>query len=73
MNNLQLTEEQQTQIQEEFTKNPDLRHITQIVFNDDTLDGRSKEGRAVRAFLINNNLLSTIAQTMRHSDTRFIK
>ena len=54
MNNLQLTEEQQTQIQEEFTKNPDLRHITQIVFNDDTLDGRSKEGRAVRAFLINN-------------------
>ena len=56
MNNLQLTEEQQTQIQEEFTKNPDLRHITQIVFNDDTLDGRSKEGRAVRAFLINNNL-----------------
>jgi hypothetical protein len=56
MNNLQLTEEQKTQIQEEFTKNPDLRHITQIVFNDDTLDGRSKEGRAVRAFLINNNL-----------------
>lgn len=56
MNNLQLTEEQKTQIQEEFVKNPDLRHITQIVFEDDGLDGRSKEGRAVRAFLINNNL-----------------
>ena len=56
MNNLQLTEEQKTQIQEEFVKNPDLRHITQIVFEDDSLDGRSKEGRAVRAFLINNNL-----------------
>ena len=56
MNNLQLTEEQKTQIQEEFVKNPDLRHITQVVFKDDSLDGRSKEGRAVRAFLINNNL-----------------
>jgi len=56
MNNLKLTEEQKTQIQEEFVKNPDLRHITQIVFEDDSLDGRSKEGRAVRAFLINNNL-----------------
>tara|TARA_B100000900_G_scaffold412159_1_gene433366 strand:+ start:1074 stop:2135 length:1062 start_codon:yes stop_codon:yes gene_type:complete len=56
MNNLALTEKQKTQIQEEFVKNPDLRHITQIVFEDDSLDGRSKEGRAVRAFLINNNL-----------------
>jgi hypothetical protein len=56
MNNLALTEKQKTQIQEEFVKNPDLRHITQIVFEDDSLDGRSKEGRAIRAFLINNNL-----------------
>lgn len=56
MNNLALTEKQKTQIQEEFVKNPDLRHITQIVFENDSLDGRSKEGRAVRAFLINNNL-----------------
>ena len=56
MNNLELTDKQKTQIQEEFVKNPDLRHITQIVFEDDSLDGRSKEGRAVRAFLINNNL-----------------
>ena len=56
MNNLQLTDQQKRQIQEEFSKNPDLRHITQTVFEDDTLDGRSKEGRAVRTFLINNNL-----------------
>ena len=56
MNNLELTEGQKRQIQEEFSKNPDLRHITQTVFENDSLDGRSKEGRAVRAFLINNNL-----------------
>lgn len=56
MNNLELTEGQKRQIQEEFSKNPDLRHITQTVFENDSLDGRSKEGRAVRAFLINKNL-----------------
>ena len=56
MNNLELTKEQKTQIQEEFVEHPDLRHITRIVFKDDSLDGRSKEGRAVRAFLIKNNL-----------------
>ena len=59
MNNIELTEEQKTQIQDEFSKNPDLKHITQTVFEDDALDGRSKEGRAVRAFLINNNLTFT--------------
>ena len=48
---LRLTEEQKGQIQDEFEKNPDLKHITQKVFGDDSLDGRSKEGRAVRAFL----------------------
>ena len=56
MNNIELTDEQKQLIQEEFAKNPDLRHITRAVFDDDGLDGRSKEGRAVRAFLINNNL-----------------
>lgn len=56
MNQLELTEGQKRQIQEEFSKNPDLRHITQTVFENDSLDGRSKEGRAVRAFLINKNL-----------------
>ena len=43
----------------EFSRNPDLKHITQIVFQDDSLDGRSKEGREVRSFLINNNLTFT--------------
>ena len=56
MSQLELTDEQKAQIEEEFNKTPDLKHITQTVFNDTSLDGRSKEGRAVRAFLINNNL-----------------
>ena len=56
MSQLELTDEQKAQIEEEYNKTPDLKHITQTVFNDESLDGRSKEGRAVRAFLINNNL-----------------
>ena len=56
MNYIELTEEQKQKIEVEFAKNPDLKHITQIVFNDDSLDGRSKEGRCVRKFLITKSL-----------------
>ena len=59
MSDIELTDEQKTLIEQEFAENPDLKHITQTVFGNDSLDGRSKEGRAVRAFLINNNLTFT--------------
>ncbi len=59
MNNLELTEDQKKQIEREFKKNPDLKNITQEVFGDEELDGRSKEGRAVRAFLIRSELTFT--------------
>jgi hypothetical protein len=43
------------------------------VFEDDALDGRSKEGRAVRAFLINNNLTftTTLAPRVEEVDLRY--
>ena len=53
---IELTDEQKEQILEEFEANPDLKQITQKVFGDDSLDGRSKEGRAVRAFLAKSNM-----------------
>ena len=59
MNNIELTEDQKKQIEREFKKNPDLKNITQTVFGDEDLDGRSKEGRAVRAFLIRSELTFT--------------
>ena len=59
MNNIELTEDQKKQIEREFKKNPDLKNITQAVFGDEDLDGRSKEGRAVRAFLIRSELTFT--------------
>ncbi len=46
-----LTEEQKEEILKLFKKNPDLMFITRKVFNDETIDGRSKQGRAVRKFL----------------------
>jgi hypothetical protein len=56
MNYMELTDEQKQKIEAEFEKNPDLKHITQVVFGNDSLDGRSKEGRCVRAFLITKSL-----------------
>jgi hypothetical protein len=55
MNHYELTDEQKQQILKEFKKNPDLMHITRTVFQNEEIDGRSKEGRAVRTFLANQN------------------
>jgi hypothetical protein len=51
MKEIELDDEQKRFILELFKTTPDLKVITQQLFNDKTLDGRSKEGRAVRAFL----------------------
>lgn len=48
---MKLTAEQKQQILDQFKITPDLHLITKVVFNDETLDGRSKQGRAISAFL----------------------
>ena len=53
---IELTEEQKDLILESFKKDPNIINITKIVFDDDSLDGRSKEGRAVTKFLAKNGL-----------------
>ena len=55
MKDYELSNEQKEQILREFKKNPDLMHITRKVFDDAEIDGRSKQGRAVRAFLAKQN------------------
>ena len=62
---IELTDEQKEQILEEFEVNPDLKQITQKVFGNDSLDGRSKEGRAVRAFLAKSNMQYTTSLVER--------
>ena len=53
---INLTEEQKSFIDENFHKIPDLIELTRAVFKDGTIDGRSKEGRAVRQYLGDNNV-----------------
>jgi len=53
---LKLTDDQKEFIKDNHKKMPDLIALTRAVFMDDNIDGRSKEGRAVRAFLVKENL-----------------
>jgi hypothetical protein len=53
---MNLNEEQKQFIRDNFKSNPNLLDLTRQVFEDPTIDGRSKEGRAVRAFLAEEKL-----------------
>ena len=67
---MELSKEQQEKILNEFKKNPNIIDITKIVFEDETLDGRSKEGRAVIKFLAENGLK---AKTTKHKKVESIE
>jgi len=67
---IDLTDSQKEKILEEFNKNPNIIDITKIVFEDDSLDGRSKEGRSVTKFLAENGLK---AQTTKHKKLESIE
>jgi len=49
---IELTEDQRAFIDNNARNITDLIELTRAVFMDDSLDGRTKEGRAVRAYLI---------------------
>lgn len=53
---MKLTEEQEKFIDENFAKIPDLIELTRLTFKDGTIDGRSKQGRAVRAYLASKEI-----------------
>jgi len=53
---MKLSEEQKQFIRDNFKSNPNLLELTRQVFEDPTIDGRSKEGRAVREFLAEEQL-----------------
>lgn len=48
-----LTEEQERLVREAFENGstPDLSDLTKKVFNDDSLDGRSKQGRSIKSYI----------------------
>lgn len=51
MPELILTDEQKNLVQEYFHENPDLTFLTQKIFKNKLLDGRSREGRAIRSYI----------------------
>ena len=51
-----LNPEQKKFIDDNFAKTPDLIELTRATFMDDKLDGRTKEGRAVREYLVERGL-----------------
>lgn len=53
---LELTEEQKAFIDANADEISDLDKLTQAVFMDDSLDGRNREGRAVRAYCIERGI-----------------
>ena len=52
MEELQLTEEQKAYIDANHKRLPNLIELTRKVFRDDTLDGRTKQGKLVREYLV---------------------
>ncbi|MGA0317646.1 MAG: hypothetical protein ACO3LB_08175 [Flavobacteriaceae bacterium] len=53
---MELTQEQKDYIKTNAAKVSNLNELTQKCFRDDDLDGRTKEGRAVRKYLLENNI-----------------
>ena len=53
---MDLSEEQKQFLRENASKIPDLINLTKQCFDDESLDGRSKEGRAVRKFLVESSI-----------------
>ena len=53
---MDLNEQQKDFLRENASKTRDLIHLTRECFKNDSLDGRSKEGRAVRKFLVENSI-----------------
>tara|TARA_R110000824_G_scaffold126876_2_gene286602 strand:- start:1529 stop:2575 length:1047 start_codon:yes stop_codon:yes gene_type:complete len=64
---MNLTAEQKDFIRANHAEMPDLIELTKATFTDDTIDGRSKEGRAVRAFCVSEKL---DFQTTKHKKVK---
>jgi len=65
---MKLPEEIKAKIIEEYKTTPDLIELTRSVFGDDSLDGRTKEGRAVRQFLVASKLDYKTTQKEKRED-----
>ena len=68
---MKLDDTQKDFIRNNHTKIPDLIMLTRATFDNQELDGRTKEGRAVRSFLIEENLSFATTQKEKKKKIKF--
>lgn len=66
-----LTDEQKEAVKVAYRKSTDLNEITREVFNNPNIDGRSKEGRLIRSFMISSNLKFKTARRAKQDSIQF--
>ena len=69
----ELTEEQKAAIISCYKRTTDLNEIVQEVFKDTSIDGRSKQGRLVRAYMIQANLTFKTSKKLKQEGVEFTK
>lgn len=68
---MSLTKEQEEFILKEAKNNTNLNELTQKCFDNDDLDGRSKEGRLIRQFLIENEIKFATSRRPKKDEIEF--
>ena len=68
---MKLSEAQKKFIKENYSSVPDLIELTRKTFKNDNLDGRTKEGRAVREFLVENEYNFKTTQKEKRESINF--
>jgi hypothetical protein len=75
--NITLTKDQKSDIIQEWNSRPDnppsLLELINIAFPDKKVDGRSKEGKAVKAFLAEQSIKARAAQDYKHKEIELDK
>ena len=70
---MNLNDEQKEAVAKAYAKTTDLNEITREVFNNPQIDGRSKEGRLVRSYLIEKGFKFKTARRTKQEGIQFTK
>jgi len=68
---MNLTDEQKEKVQTAFAQSPDLNEIVKYVFDNPLLDGRSKEGREIRKYMVTAGMKFNTARREKKEDIVF--
>lgn len=68
---MKLTSDQQEFLLKEVKKDCDLNNLTRQCFKDESLDGRTKQGRLIRSFLIENGIAFKTRRKEKKEDVKF--